>query len=88
MTEQKSTPRIFLEISGGILQNIVVDGEAEIVVVDYDNTEDADFSSESVESMLTEELHTGSAAEYEAQIETARTALEEIASKNADDHRP
>lgn len=88
MTEQRSAPRIFLEISGGILQNIVVDGEAEIVVVDYDNAEDADFNSESVETMLTEELHTGTSDDYEAEIATARNALEEIASKNADNHTP
>lgn len=87
MSEQRA-PRIYLEISGGILQNIVVDGEAEIVVVDYDNAEDPDFDAEGVETMLSEELHTGSAEDYEAEIATARTALEEIASKNADSHLP
>lgn len=87
MSEQRA-PRIYLEISGGILQNIVVDGEAEIVVVDYDNAEDPEFDAEGVENMLSEERYTGSAEEYEAQIETARTALEEIASKNADHATP
>jgi hypothetical protein len=53
MTEQRK-PRIYLEISGGILQQIVVDGEVEVVVVDYDNAEDADFNADSVEDMLAE----------------------------------
>ncbi len=88
MAEQGRAPRIYLEISGGILQQIVVDGEAEIVVVDYDNAEDPDFNADGVEDMLAGELHTGSADEYEAQIATARSALEEIASKNADDYTP
>jgi tRNA threonylcarbamoyladenosine modification (KEOPS) complex Cgi121 subunit len=87
MTEQRK-PRIYLEISGGILQQIVVDGEVEVVVVDYDNAEDPDFDADSVEDMLAETLHSGTAEEYEAEIATARTALEEIASKNADNYTP
>jgi hypothetical protein len=38
--------------------------------------------------MLAETLHSGTAEEYEAEIATARTALEEIASKNADNYTP
>jgi hypothetical protein len=88
MTEQKRAPRIFLEISGGVLQNIVVDGEAEIVIIDYDNTyEDSDFTADSVEEMLEATIHTGTAEEFEEQIATARAALEEIASKNAENFR-
>jgi hypothetical protein len=87
MAEERKT-RIYLEISGGNLQNIVVDGEAEIVVVDYDNTyEDSDFTADSVEEMLEPTVHTGTAEEYEEQIATARTALEEVASKNAETFR-
>lgn len=88
MTSEQRTPRVYIEIFGGNIQAIAVDGEVEIVDVDYDNAEDAGFDADSVEVMLAENLHSGTTDEYESHIATARAALEEIASRNADDPTP
>ncbi|NTF17943.1 hypothetical protein G6L37_05970 [Agrobacterium rubi] len=88
MTKETRIPRIYIEIDGGCVQVITVDGEAEIVVVDYDNAGDPEFDEDSVEAMLDGDLHRGTAEEFDAQIATARTALEEIASRNSDEMAP
>lgn len=84
MTSEQRTPRIYIEISGGMIHTISVDGEVEIMVVDYDNAAEGDFDSDSVEEMLTEERHSGTSDEYESHVAEARAALEEIASRNED----
>jgi hypothetical protein len=92
MSDTPKRPRILLEMQGGVLQNIHVDGDVEIVAIDYDNVhaekQDDTLTVAKIEEFLRLDRHEGTTQAFDAELESQRDNLFSIAGLDPDDLDP